>query len=400
MTKKHYFDKNEYLYSVSDDGYFGEFGGQFVPPAIKDDLDRISVEFKKFKNDENFLTELYSLLVDYAGRKSPLYFAKRLIEHFGGAKIYLKREDLNHTGAHKINNTLGQIFLAQKIGKKKIIAETGAEQHGVATATAAALFGMPCDIYMGEVYMERQISNVRRMEMLGTRVVPIKSGSRTLKEAVDEAVDEAFLAYLANVKNIYYMIGSAVGPAPYPEMVRFFQSVIGNEMKEQIMEKEGKLPNYVIACAGGGSNSIGAFYSFTGDKNVRLLAAEAAGKGVDIDKTAATLTKGEKIVLRGFKTYAPKDKDENVAEAHSISAGLDYPGIGPEIAHLRSIGRIETHAIADEEVVEAFHLLLRTEGIIPAIKSARAVAVLPKIIKNAKKDEIIEVNISRRGDKD
>lgn len=396
MTKTHYFDKNDYLYSVGKGGMFGEFGGQFVPEKIKKDLDEIYAKFKELQNDEGFLNELYSLMVDYIGRKSPLYFAKKLTEHYGKAKIYLKREDLNHTGAHKINNTLGQIFLAKKIGKKKVIAETGAGQHGVAVATVCALLDIPCEIYMGAVDIERQISNVKKMELLGAKVVSVESGTKTLKEAVDEALE----AYLNNTDEIYYLIGSAVGPAPYPEMVRFFQSVIGNEIKEQILEKENKLPNYVIACAGGGSNSIGTFYSFIGDRDVKLIAAEAAGEGVDSEKTACTITKGEKEILHGFKSYVLKDKNGNVAEAYSISAGLDYPGIGPELAHLHSIGRTKTFAITDEEAVKAFHLLSRLEGIIPAIESSHALAVLPKIVDDTKKDDIIVITISGRGDKD
>ncbi len=396
MTKTHYFDKNNYLYSVDKNGMFGEFGGQFVPEAIKKDLDEIYVKFKELQNDENFLNELYSLMIDYVGRKSPLYFAKRLTDHYGKAKIYLKREDLNHTGAHKINNTLGQIFLAKKIGKKKIIAETGAGQHGVAVATVCALLDMPCEIYMGAVDIERQISNVKKMELLGAKVVSVESGTKTLKEAVDEALE----AYQNDTENIYYLIGSAVGPAPYPEMVRFFQSVIGNEIKEQIKEKENRLPNYVIACVGGGSNSIGTFYSFIGDKDVNLIAAEAAGEGVNSEKTACTITKGEKEVLHGFKSYVLKDKNGNIAEAYSISAGLDYPGIGPELAYLHSIGRTKTIPITDKEAVEAFYLLSRLEGIIPAIESSHALATLPKIIENTEKNDIIVITISGRGDKD
>ncbi len=396
MTKTHYFDKNNYLYSVDKNGMFGEFGGQFVSEAIKKDLDEIYVKFKELQNDENFLNELYSLMIDYVGRKSPLYFAKRLTDHYGKAKIYLKREDLNHTGAHKINNTLGQIFLAKKIGKKKIIAETGAGQHGVAVATVCALLDMPCEIYMGAVDIERQISNVKKMELLGAKVVSVESGTKTLKEAVDEALE----AYQNDTENIYYLIGSAVGPAPYPEMVRFFQSVIGNEIKEQIKEKENRLPNYVIACVGGGSNSIGTFYSFIGDKDVNLIAAEAAGEGVNSEKTACTITKGEKEILHGFKSYVLKDKNGNIAEAYSISAGLDYPGIGPELAYLHSIGRTKTIPITDKEAVEAFYLLSRLDGIIPAIESSHALATLPKIIENTEKNDIIVITISGRGDKD
>lgn len=394
--KKNYFDKNNYLYSVDKNGMFGEFGGQFVPDIIKKDLENIYIKFKELQNDDNFLNELYSLMIDYVGRKTPLYFAKRLTEYYGKAKIYLKREDLNHTGAHKINNALGQIFLAKKIGKKKVIAETGAGQHGVATATACALLNMPCEIYMGAVDIERQISNVRKMELLGAKVISVENGTKTLKEAVDEALK----VYSNNVEDIYYLIGSAVGPAPYPEIVRFFQSIIGNEIKEQIIEKENRLPNYLVACIGGGSNSIGTFYSFIGDKEVNIIGAEAGGKGKDSKETACTLTKGEKEILHGFKSYVLKDDKGNVAEAYSISAGLDYPGVGPELAYLKSINRISAIVIDDKEAIEAFYLLSKLEGIIPAIESAHAIAVLPKIINKTTKEDIIVITLSGRGDKD
>lgn len=396
MNRKNYFDKNDYMYSVDESGMYGEFGGQFVPEVIKKDLDEMYRKFKELQKDESFLNDLYSLLVDYSGRKTPLYFAKRLTDYYGKAKIYLKREDLNHMGAHKINNALGQIFLAKKIGKKKVIAETGAGQHGVAVATACALFNMPCEIYMGAIDIERQISNVKKMQLLGAKVVSVEEGTKTLKEAVDKA----FNVYLNDTANIYYLIGSAVGPAPYPEIVRFFQSIIGNEIKEQILQKEHKLPNYVVACAGGGSNAIGTFYSFIGDKNVKLIMAEAGGEGVNTEKTACTITKGEKEILHGFKSYVLKDKNGNIAEAYSISAGLDYPGIGPEIAYLNSIKRVETFAITDKEAIESFLLLSKLEGIIPAIESSHALAVLPKIINHTQKDDIIVITISGRGDKD
>ena len=394
--KKNYFDKNNYLYSVDKNGMFGEFGGQFVPDIIKKDLENIYIKFKELQNDDNFLNELYSLMIDYVGRKTPLYFAKRLTEYYGKAKIYLKREDLNHTGAHKINNALGQIFLAKKIGKKKVIAETGAGQHGVATATACALLNMPCEIYMGAVDIERQISNVRKMELLGAKVISVENGTKTLKEAVDEALK----VYSNNVEDIYYLIGSAVGPAPYPEIVRFFQSIIGNEIKEQIIEKENRLPNYLVACIGGGSNSIGTFYSFIGDKEVNIIGAEAGGKGKDSKETACTLTKGEKEILHGFKSYVLKDDEGNVAEAYSISAGLDYPGVGPELAYLKSINRISAIVIDDKEAIEAFYLLSKLEGIIPAIESAHAIAVLPKIINKTTKQDRIVITLSGRADKD
>lgn len=394
--KKNYFDKNNYLYSVDKNGMFGEFGGQFVPDIIKKDLENIYIKFKELQNDDNFLNELYSLMIDYVGRKTPLYFAKRLTEYYGKAKIYLKREDLNHTGAHKINNVLGQIFLAKKIGKKKVIAETGAGQHGVATATACALLNMPCEIYMGAVDIERQISNVRKMELLGAKVISVENGTKTLKEAVDETLK----VYSNNVEDIYYLIGSAVGPAPYPEIVRFFQSIIGNEIKEQIIEKENRLPNYLVACIGGGSNSIGTFYSFVGDKEVNIIGAEAGGKGKDSKETACTLTKGKTEILHGFKSYVLKDDKGNVAEAYSISAGLDYPGVGPELAYLKSINRISTIVIDDNEAIEAFYLLSKLEGIIPAIESAHAIAVLPKIINKTTKEDIIVITLSGRGDKD
>lgn len=396
MTKKHYFDKNSYLYSVGKDGLFGEFGGSYVQDTIKKDLEKVYAKFKELQNDESFLNELYGFMIDYVGRKSPLYFAKNLTNHYGKAKIYLKREDLNHTGAHKINNALGQIFLARKIGKKKIIAETGAGQHGVAVATVCALFDMTCEVYMGAVDMERQKANVDRMKLLGAKVIPATHGKQTL----DAAVDAAFEVYAKNPDDIYYMIGSALGPTPYPEMVRFFQSVIGNEIKEQIVEKEGKLPNYVVACVGGGSNAIGTIYSFTGDKNVNVILAEAAGKGVNTEETAATLTKGEVDVHHGFKSFVLKDKNGEVAEAYSVSAGLDYPGIGPELAYLNSMGRVKTYAITDDEAIEAFYLLSKKEGIIPAIESAHAIASLEKFIDKTKKDETVVVTISGRGDKD
>lgn len=394
--KKHYFDTNNYLYSIDKDGMFGEFGGQYVSNNIKEDLNKIYFKFKELQNDENFLNDLYSLMVDYIGRKSPLYFASRLTDFYGSAKIYLKREDLNHTGSHKINNTLGQVFLAKKIGKKKIIAETGAGQHGVAVATICAFFNIPCEIYMGVLDIERQASNVEKIKMLGAKVVSVEDGTKTLKEAVDSA----FEAYSKDIDNIYYLIGSAVGPAPYPEIVRFFQSTIGNEIKEQILEKENKMPDCVVACAGGGSNSIGTFYSFTGEKNVRLVLAEASGEGENTEKKACSLTKGEKEILHGFKSYVLKDKNNDIAEAYSISAGLDYPGIGPELAHLYNINRLEAIAITDKEAIEAFFLLSKLEGIIPAIESAHALAVLPKIINNFTKENSIIITISGRGDKD
>lgn len=393
---KNYFDKNNYFNTPDENGFFGDFGGSFVPDIIKNDLSRVKNVFYELKNNDNLLNELYSLLKNYVGRKTPLYFCKNLTKYYKKGKIYLKREDLNHTGAHKINNALGQIFLAKKLNKKKVVAETGAGQHGLATATACALFNIDCEIYMGAVDIERQKTNVDKMKLLGAKVIAVEEGTKTLKEAVDKALE----VYMNDLDNTYYLIGSAVGPAPYPEIVRFFQSVIGNEIKEQIQEKEGKLPNYVIACIGGGSNAIGTFYSFLPYETVKLIGIEAAGKGIDTKETAATITKGEKTIIHGFKSYALKDEKGNIADAYSISAGLDYPGVGPELAFLYEKGKIKCEAINDDEAIAAFKLLSKKEGIIPAIESSHALAFLEKLIPKTKKDDIIIVNLSGRGDKD
>jgi len=383
-------------YNLPDkDGFFGEFGGAFVPDDFKKVLDTLDSEFEKAKNDENFLKELYDLLKDYSGRPTPLYFAKNLTAHYGKAKIYLKREDLNHTGAHKINNVLGQALLAKRMGAKKVIAETGAGQHGVAAATAATLLGLECTVFMGEKDIIRQHLNVERMKLLGAKVHSVDTGSKTLSDACDAAIDY----WIRHADEVFYILGSAVGPNPYPKMVRFFQSVIGAEIKAQIMEKEGRLPDYVLACIGGGSNAIGAFHAFM-DDNVKLIGLEAAGEGIETEKTAASLSVGKKMILHGKRQYVLCDKDGNVAQSYSISAGLDYPGCGPEHCYLKDSGRAEYHPITDDEAVAAFARLSRLEGIIPAIESSHAVAYLEKLMPQTTPEQIVVVNISGRGDKD
>ena len=393
---KHYFDTNNYLSVPDENGFFGNFGGIFVPDVIANDLKKVKKAFYDLRNDEKKLQQLYSLLIDYAGRKSPLFFAERLTNYYGKGKIYLKREDLNHTGAHKINNALGQVFLAKQIGKKKIIAETGAGQHGVATATVCAFLGIECEIFMGAVDVKRQQLNVQRMKALGAKVHEVEIGQKTLKEAVDVALEY----YAKNIEDVYYLIGSAVGPAPFPEMVRFFQSVIGNEAKEQIMQKEGRMPNYVVACVGGGSNAIGAFYSFIPEKDTKLIAVEAGGLGVDTGKTSASITAGEVDVIHGFKCYVLKDEQGLVKDAYSVAAGLDYPAVGPEISYLASIKRIQPVVVNDEKAVKAFALLSRLEGIIPALESSHALGYLDELLPQTTKDDIVIVNVSGRGDKD
>lgn len=376
-------------------GYFGQFGGSFVPEPIQTLLDELEVTFDKYKDDPEFLAEFRHYLKDYSGRETPLYFAESLTDHLGGAKIYLKREDLNHLGSHKLNNVLGQILLAKRMGKKRVIAETGAGQHGVATAAAAAKFGMACDVYMGAEDVERQRLNVFRMEMMGATVHAVETGTRTLKDAVDAA----FGAWMNDLE-AFYVLGSAVGPHPYPTIVHEFQKVISEESRRQILEKEGRLPDYVIACVGGGSNAIGAFSQYVADEEVKLVGVEAAGHGLDTDKHAATMTKGSVGIVDGMKTYAVFKEDGELAPVYSISAGLDYPGVGPEHAYFKDSGRVEYVAATDEEAVQALLLLSKTEGIIPAIESSHAIAEAVKRAPKLSKDEIIIINVSGRGDKD
>ena len=376
-------------------GYFGQFGGSFVPEPIQNLLNQLEETFEQYKNDPEFIAEYKHYLKDYSGRETPLYFAESLTEHLGGAKIYLKREDLNHLGSHKLNNVLGQILLAKRMGKTRVIAETGAGQHGVATAAAAAKFGMACDVYMGAEDVERQRLNVFRMEMMGATVHAVETGTKTLKDAVDAA----FGAWMADL-DAFYVLGSAVGPHPYPTIVHEFQKVISEESKRQILEKEGRLPDYVIACVGGGSNAIGAFSEYVAEEEVGLIGVEAAGHGLDTDQHAATMTKGTVGVVDGMKTYAVFGEDGKVAPVYSISAGLDYPGVGPEHAFFKDSGRVEYVAATDDEAVEALLLLSKTEGIIPAIESSHAIAEAVKRAPQLDKDKIIIINVSGRGDKD
>ncbi|EFV98700.1 tryptophan synthase subunit beta [Streptococcus australis] len=376
-------------------GYFGQFGGSFVPEPIQNLLDQLEATFEQYKNDPEFIAEYKHYLKDYSGRGTPLYFAESLTDHLGGAKIYLKREDLNHLGSHKLNNVLGQILLAKRMGKTRVIAETGAGQHGVATAAAAAKFGMACDVYMGAEDVERQRLNVFRMEMMGATVHAVETGTKTLKDAVDAA----FGAWMADL-DAFYVLGSAVGPHPYPTIVHEFQKVISEESKRQILEKEGRLPDYVIACVGGGSNAIGAFSQYVGDEEVKLVGVEAAGHGLDTDQHAATMTKGTVGVVDGMKTYAVFGEDGKVAPVYSISAGLDYPGVGPEHAFFKDSGRVEYVAATDDEAVQALLLLSKTEGILPAIESSHAIAEAVKRAPQLDKDKIIIINVSGRGDKD
>lgn len=377
-------------------GRYGEYGGQYAPETLMSALNELEDEYNRAKNDPEFIKELEFYLNEYAGRPSGLYYAEKITKDLGGAKVYLKREDLNHTGSHKINNVLGQALLAKRMGKKKVIAETGAGQHGVAAATAAALFGMECTVYMGEEDTRRQELNVFRMELLGAKVVPVTSGTATLKDACNEAMR----AWAAHADDTFYILGSVMGPHPYPMIVRDFQSIIGREIKEQLMEREGRLPSAVVACCGGGSNAMGTFYDFIDDKSVRLIGAEAAGDGVDTDRHAATIAKGKVGVLHGMKSLFLQDNRGGIMEVYSISAGLDYPGIGPEHAYLKDIGRAEYYPITDKEAVEAFCYLTRTEGIIPAIESSHAVAQAMKIIPTMSQDDIVVITISGRGDKD
>ena len=376
-------------------GYFGQFGGSFVPEPIQNLLNQLEETFEQYKNDPEFIAEYKHYLKDYSGRETPLYFAESLTEHLGGAKIYLKREDLNHLGSHKLNNVLGQILLAKRMGKTRVIAETGAGQHGVATAAAAAKFGMACDVYMGAEDVERQRLNVFRMEMMGATVHAVETGTKTLKDAVDAA----FGAWMADL-DAFYVLGSAVGPHPYPTIVHEFQKAISEESKRQILEKEGRLPDYVIACVGGGSNAIGAFSEYVAEEEVGLIGVEAAGHGLDTDQHAATMTKGTIGVVDGMKTYAVFGEDGKVAPVYSISAGLDYPGVGPEHAFFKDSGRVEYVAATDDEAVEALLLLSKTEGILPAIESSHAIAEAVKRAPKLDKDKIIIINVSGRGDKD
>ena len=385
------------MYQQPDEkGFYGDFGGQFVPETLMFALKELTAAYEASKEDEAFQTELAAYLSDYVGRETPLYFAEQLTKKLGGAKIYLKREDLNHTGAHKINNALGQVLLAKKMGKKKIIAETGAGQHGVATATAAALFGMECTIFMGALDVKRQALNVFRMELLGSKVESVTAGNNTLKDAVNEALRY----WVANVEDTHYILGSALGPHPFPEMVRDFQSVIGKEARQQILAKEGRLPDVAMACIGGGSNAIGLFYPFINDESVCLIGVEAGGMGVETDEHAATMTKGEVGVLHGARMHLLQDEDGQVIEPYSISAGLDYPGVGPEHSYLEQVKRAEYVAVTDEEALEAFHLLSQTEGIIPALESSHALAQVTKLAPTMDKEQIIVVCLSGRGDKD
>ncbi len=381
---------------LSNKGKFGIYGGQYVPETVMNAVCELEEAYGRYKNDPEFVEELKNLYKDYAGRPSMLYYAEKMTEDLGGPKIYIKREDLNHTGSHKINNVLGQILLAKKMGKKRIIAETGAGQHGVATATVAALFGMECEVYMGAVDAERQSLNVYRMELLGAKVNSVTSGTQTLKDAINEAMKD----WASNIDTTYYLIGSVMGPHPYPEMVRDFQKIIGEEIKEQLLQKENRLPDCVIACVGGGSNAMGAFYDFIGDKSVKLIGAEAAGKGIDTKLHAATVAHGRTGIFHGMKSLFLQNEEGQIDEVYSISAGLDYPGIGPEHAYLLNNGRAEYVPITDEEAVCAFEYLSRTEGIIPAIESAHAVAAAIKTAKTMDNSQIIVINLSGRGDKD
>ncbi|MBE5834674.1 MAG: tryptophan synthase subunit beta [Butyrivibrio sp.] len=377
-------------------GRFGEYGGQYIPETLMNAVNELEEAYNKYKNDPEFKREFKDLLVNYAGRPSLLYEAKKMTEDLGGAKIYLKREDLNHTGAHKINNCLGQCLLAKKMGKTRVIAETGAGQHGVATATVAALMGLECEIFMGKIDTERQALNVYRMKLLGAKVNAIETGTQTLKDAVNAAMKE----WTNRIEDTHYVLGSVMGPHPFPTIVRDFQKMIGEEIKEQLFEKEGRLPDAVIACVGGGSNAIGTFYDFIDNKDVKLIGCEAAGEGADTERTAATVTTGTTGIFHGMKSIFCQDKYGQIAPVYSISAGLDYPGVGPEHAYLSDIGRAQYVPVTDTEAVEAFEYLSRTEGIIPAIESSHAIAYAMKLAPTMRKDQILVVTVSGRGDKD
>jgi tryptophan synthase beta chain len=388
--------RNDYSAMPDARGRFGDYGGQYVPETLMPLVHELDAAYAAAKADPAFHAELGGLLTHYAGRPSPLYFAERLTAHFGGARIYLKREELNHTGSHKINNCLGQILLARRMGKTRIIAETGAGQHGVATATVCARFGLPCVVYMGAVDVERQKPNVFRMNLLGAEVRPVTSGSATLKDAMNEALRD----WVTNVHDTYYLIGSAAGMHPYPVMVRDFQAVIGREVRQQILEAEGRLPDALMACVGGGSNAIGLFHPFLNDEGVKIFGVEAAGEGIETGRHAAAINGGRPGVLHGNMTYLLQDREGQITEAHSISAGLDYPGIGPEHAWLNDVGRAKYLTATDQEALEAFVLCAELEGILPAIESSHALARLPEVTKEVGKDGIVVLNLSGRGDKD
>ncbi len=386
-----------HIYDLPDDrGHFGPYGGAFVAETLIEALDQLKAEYEHYRNDPAFRAEFEYELKHYVGRPSPVYHAKRWSEHFGGAQVYLKREDLNHTGAHKINNTVGQAMLAKRMGKPRVIAETGAGQHGVATATVAARYGMECVVYMGAQDIKRQAQNVYRMKLLGASVVPVESGSKTLKDALNEAMRD----WVTNVNDTFYIIGTVAGPHPYPMMVRDFQSVIGIEAKWQMLEMAGRQPDAVLACVGGGSNAMGLFYPYIAEENVRLVGVEAAGHGLESGKHSATLCAGKPGVLHGNRTYLMQDENGQIIETHSISAGLDYPGVGPEHAWLKDSGRAEYVAVTDDEALAAFHNLCRLEGIIPALESSHALAYAAKMAPRMQKQQILLVNLSGRGDKD
>ena len=387
---------NTYRAGPDANGHFGKFGGRYVAETLMPLILDLEAAYGAAKTDAEFADEMRYWLKHYVGRPSPLYYARRLSTHWGGAKIYFKRDELNHTGAHKINNCIGQILLAQRMGKTRIIAETGAGQHGVATATVCALFDLPCTVYMGAVDIERQKPNVFRMKLLGAEVVPVTSGSKTLKDAMNEALRD----WVTNVESTYYLIGTVAGPHPYPEMVRDFQSIIGEEVREQIVEAEGRLPDTLVACVGGGSNAIGLFYPFLDDPTISMIGVEAAGHGIESGQHAASLSAGSPGVLHGNRTYMLQNEDGQITEAHSISAGLDYPGIGPEHSWLKDEGRIDYESITDSEALEAFQLCSRLEGIIPALEPAHALAYVAKIAPTLSADHLIVMNMCGRGDKD
>lgn len=389
-------DKTKNINLPDANGHFGQFGGKYVIETLMPALESLETLYNKVRDDPKFQQDLKYYLKKYVGRPTPLYYAERLTKHFGGAKIYLKREDLNHTGAHKINNTIGSALLTLRMGKKRVIAETGAGQHGVATATAAALFGLKCDVFMGEEDIKRQSLNVFRMKLLGARVIPVSSGTRTLKDATSEAIRE----WITTVNTTHYIIGSVVGPHPYPMIVRNFQRIIGDETIEQVMKVEKRFPDMCVACVGGGSNAMGLFYPFVLDENVKLVGVEAAGFGVETGKHGATLSHGSTGVLHGMMSYLLHDEDGQIREAHSISAGLDYPGVGCEHSYLKSTGRAQYESITDKEALEGFKLLSHLEGIIPALETAHAVAHVTKVAPKMKKEEIIVICLSGRGDKD
>ena len=388
--------KNTYKQLPNDKGYFGDFGGRYVSETLMPLILEVEKKYDEIKNDLNFKKELNHYMETYVGRPSPLFFAQRITENLDGAKIYFKRDELNHTGAHKINNCMGQILLAKKMGKKRIIAETGAGQHGVATATVCALFGLPCIVYMGEKDIKRQSPNVFRMKLLGAEIRSVSNGSKSLKDAMNEALRD----WVTNVRDTFYIIGTAAGPHPYPAMVRDFQSVIGEEVREQILKAENKLPDLLMACIGGGSNALGLFHEFLDDKEIEMIAVEAAGHGIDTNKHAASLSGGKPGILHGNKTYLLQSEDGQIDEAHSISAGLDYPGIGPEHSYLFEQKRVKYMSATDKEAIEAFQYCCNLEGIIPALEPSHALAVLKKIAKNYSKDKIIVMNMCGRGDKD